>query len=247
MAAPARSASAQRGSGGSSRADPITPTVTDCSSGNELIAAHPLLRRQGDHGAAQDALGVLAARVDRERAADPGLAAGLVDVPVQAGEDRRRLQQQEHRSDRDVHAKGVHDQGVPHGHLADQAGRVAGEVVVLRSGRPWCGNRNHAIHFLRARPAGAGSGGEVGDGRASLAEPMRCLSSPATRWLSSENLNRSARYSTRDTSVARSSWSNVVPRTWRADVPGGSWRSPASSSLAWTTSIVLTARPICTP
>ena len=65
-----------------------------------------------------------------------------------------------------------------------------------------CGCRCHTDHFLRACPAVAGTGG---NGGASEAGPMTCLSSPPTRWLSSENLNRSARYSTRDTSVARSS------------------------------------------
>src|SRR5438874_584237 len=110
MAVPTRSAGAQRGSGGSMRAEPITATVSGsavagsavsgsagngsasrgpvvgacvlpCSAGDELIATHPLLLRQGDDGAAQDALRILAARVDREGAADPGLAARFVDVP----------------------------------------------------------------------------------------------------------------------------------------------------------------------
>src|SRR5690242_125629 len=104
MAAPVCSARAQRGSGGSSRADPTTPTHSgrgsDCglvaddpgscgswpgdSAGDELIATHPLSARQGDDGAVQHPFGVLAARVDGQGPADLRLAARLVDVPVQA-------------------------------------------------------------------------------------------------------------------------------------------------------------------
>jgi hypothetical protein len=73
MAAPICSAGRQRGSGGESRADPMTATVR--LAGDELIAAHPLLPGQRDDGAAQHPFGVFAARVDGQRTADPGLAA----------------------------------------------------------------------------------------------------------------------------------------------------------------------------
>src|ERR1700739_4786477 len=95
MAAPICSASTQRGSGGERRADPLTATVSahvavpgstaraacasgpglSRSAGDELVATHALLSGQRDDGAAQDAFGVLAARIDRQGAADPGLAA----------------------------------------------------------------------------------------------------------------------------------------------------------------------------
>src|SRR5580693_5079530 len=84
MAAPICSAGRQRGSGGDSRADPMTATVRLTSPGDELIAAHPLLAGQGNDGTAQHPFGVLAARVDGQRPADPSLAARLVDVAVQA-------------------------------------------------------------------------------------------------------------------------------------------------------------------
>jgi hypothetical protein len=53
MAAPSCSAGPQRGSGGESRADPMTATMRPRSACDELIAAHPLLAGQGDDGAAQ--------------------------------------------------------------------------------------------------------------------------------------------------------------------------------------------------
>src|SRR5438874_3039544 len=104
MAAPVCSASAHRGSGGSSRADPTTPTLSaggatsgpaagdpgsrgswlGDSAGDELIATHPLPAGKGDDGAAQHPFGVLAAGVDGQGPADLRLAARLVDVPVQA-------------------------------------------------------------------------------------------------------------------------------------------------------------------
>src|SRR6476646_4464962 len=104
MAAPVCSARAQRGSGGSSRADPTTPTNNGRgaagglvagdpgsrgswlgdSAGDELIATHPLSAGQGDDGAAQYPFGVLASGVDGQGPADLRLAARLVDVPVQA-------------------------------------------------------------------------------------------------------------------------------------------------------------------
>src|SRR6266702_8396966 len=95
MAAPVCSASTQRGSGGASRAEPMTATVSAGRAGagvgaetesacDELIATHPLLPVQRDDGAAQHPFGVLAAWVDGQRPADPGLAARLVDVTVQA-------------------------------------------------------------------------------------------------------------------------------------------------------------------
>jgi hypothetical protein len=75
MAAPICSAGRQRGSGGESRAEPMTATVRETSAGDELIAAHPLLAGQRDDGAAQHPFGVLAARVDGQRTADPRFAA----------------------------------------------------------------------------------------------------------------------------------------------------------------------------
>src|SRR5579859_618699 len=78
-AAPICSAGRQRGSGGDSRADPMTATVRLTSpgesAGDELIATHPLLAVQRDDGPAQHPFGVLAARVDGQRPPDPSLAA----------------------------------------------------------------------------------------------------------------------------------------------------------------------------
>ena len=54
------------------RAEPMTAIST----GDELVATEPLLGGEVDDDAAQDALAVLAARVERERPADPGLARG---------------------------------------------------------------------------------------------------------------------------------------------------------------------------
>src|SRR5689334_10498923 len=84
-AAPRRSASAYRGSSGVIRAEPMTPISTRRapSSGDELVATEPLLLVEGEDDAAQDALAVLTARVQGQGLADPGLAARLVDVPVQ--------------------------------------------------------------------------------------------------------------------------------------------------------------------
>ena len=96
MAAPISAAIAHRGSGGESRADPMTATVSsdgalpgstagdesadhesagDESAGDELVATHALLSGHRDDGAAQDALGVLTTRIDRQGPADPSLAA----------------------------------------------------------------------------------------------------------------------------------------------------------------------------
>jgi hypothetical protein len=58
MAAPICSAGMQRGSGGESRADPMTATVQGTSAGDELIAAHPLLAVERDDSAAQHPFGV---------------------------------------------------------------------------------------------------------------------------------------------------------------------------------------------
>src|SRR5947207_13988873 len=98
MAAPVFSASSQRGSGGVSRADPMNANESADPAGppgagagagaetesacDELIATHPLLTVQRDDGTAQHPFGVLAARVDGQRPADPCLAARLVDVTL---------------------------------------------------------------------------------------------------------------------------------------------------------------------
>src|SRR5580700_10955894 len=81
MAAPICSAGRQRGSGGESRADPMTATVRLTSPGDELIATHPLLAVEGNDCTAQHPFGVLAARVDGQRPADPGRPP-LVQLPA---------------------------------------------------------------------------------------------------------------------------------------------------------------------
>src|SRR5260221_880522 len=73
------------------RAEPSTAISmgvarTRRSACDELITTDALFRRHGHDDTTQHALAVLAARVERQRPANPCLTPGLVDVTVQAEE-----------------------------------------------------------------------------------------------------------------------------------------------------------------
>src|SRR5215467_9785031 len=86
---PSRVASSCRGSPGPIRAEPSTAISTGIagiapSACDELVATDALLRRHRHDDPAEHALAVLAARVERQRPADPCLTTGLMNVTVQA-------------------------------------------------------------------------------------------------------------------------------------------------------------------
>src|SRR5215813_14993866 len=95
---PSRTASSCRGSPGAIRADPSTATSTGaarpgcvsacdsvCASAcDELVTTDTFLLGQSHDDPAQHALAVLAAWIKRQRLSDPCLAAGFMNMAVQA-------------------------------------------------------------------------------------------------------------------------------------------------------------------
>ena len=81
-----------------------------------------------------------------------------------AREVARRLQEHEDRAEGDVHAQRVHDQGVPLGHLSDQAGRVAYEQLStlgeVRGDRDLCHLIPPVQRWVLGCPRGARAGPE---------------------------------------------------------------------------------------